>query len=46
MRLEDYPFRIEELSRVSEFIRVVVYTDNPHIARAAFKAASRIASEP
>src|SRR5262249_15330295 len=30
--------RIEELSRVGEFIRVVVYTDNPHVARAASRA--------
>jgi len=31
--------RIEELSRVGEFIRVVVYTDDPHLTRAAFRAA-------
>jgi hypothetical protein len=39
MPLEDYPFRIEELSRVGELVRVLVYADHPNIARGAYRAA-------
>jgi hypothetical protein len=39
MALEDYPFRVEELSLAGEFVRVLVYADHPIIARAAFNAA-------
>jgi hypothetical protein len=40
MALEDYPFRVEELSPAGELVRVLVYADHPIIARAAFRAAS------
>ncbi len=36
---EDYPFRVEELSRAGELVRVLVYADHPNIARGAFRAA-------
>jgi hypothetical protein len=39
MVLEDYPFRVETMSARWEVGRVLVYADNPLIARAAFKAA-------
>jgi hypothetical protein len=39
MALEDYPFRVEELTPRGELVRVMVYADHPIIARAAFKAA-------
>jgi hypothetical protein len=39
MALEDYPYRVEELSPAGELGRVLVYADHPIIARAAFKAA-------
>ena len=39
MALEDYPFRVEELTREGMIGRVLVYADNPIIARAAFRAA-------
>jgi hypothetical protein len=37
--LEDYLFRVETMSAPWEVGRVLVYADNPLIARAAFKAA-------
>jgi hypothetical protein len=39
MALEDYPFRVEELSPDGEMIRVMAYLDHPIIARATFRAA-------
>ena len=36
--LEDYPFRVEELSRAGELVRVIAYLDHPIIARATFRA--------
>jgi hypothetical protein len=39
MALEDYPFRVEELTAPGELVRVLVYADHPIIARAAFRAA-------
>jgi hypothetical protein len=39
MVLEDYPFRVEKMGSRGEIGRVLVYADNPLIARAAFKAA-------
>jgi hypothetical protein len=38
MALEDYPFRVEELTERGEFVRVIAYLDHPIIARAAFRA--------
>jgi hypothetical protein len=38
MALEDYPFRVEELSPASELVRIMAYLDHPIIARAAFRA--------
>jgi hypothetical protein len=34
-----YPFRVEKMGSRGEIGRVLVYADNPLIARAAFKAA-------
>jgi hypothetical protein len=39
MALEDYPFRVEEMSPRGELVRVLVYADHPIIARKAFEAA-------
>jgi hypothetical protein len=39
MGLEDYPFRVEELSPTGELVRVMAYLDHPLIARAALRAA-------
>ena len=39
LALEDYRFRVEELSPAGELIRVIAYLDHPIIARAAFQAA-------
>jgi hypothetical protein len=39
MALEDYPYRVEELSPAGELVRVLVYADHPIIARAAFRGA-------
>jgi hypothetical protein len=39
MVLEDYPFRVEKMGLRGEIGRLLVYADNPLIARAAFKAA-------
>jgi hypothetical protein len=39
MALEDYPFRVEEMSPRGELVRVLVYADHPIIARKAFAAA-------
>jgi hypothetical protein len=39
MVLEDYPFRVETMGPRGEIGRVLVYADNPLIARAAFKSA-------
>jgi hypothetical protein len=39
MALEDYPFRVEELSPAGELVRVLAYLDNLRVARAAFKGA-------
>jgi hypothetical protein len=39
MALEDYPFRVEELTASGELVRVMVYADHPIIARAAYEAA-------
>ena len=39
MVLEDYPFRVEKMGPHGEIGRVLVYADNPLIARAAFRAA-------
>ena len=38
MALEDYPFRVEELSPAGELVRIIAYLDHPIIARAAFRA--------
>ncbi len=39
MALEDYPFRVEELTPRGELLRVMVYADHPIIAPKAFQAA-------
>jgi len=39
MALEDYPFRVEELSPAGELVRIIAYLDHPIIAKAAFRAA-------
>ena len=39
MALEDYPFRVEKMGPHGELGPVLVYADNPLIARAAFRAA-------
>jgi hypothetical protein len=39
MALEDYTFRVEELTPGGELVRVMVYADHPIIARKAFAAA-------
>src|SRR5262249_37676067 len=39
MALEDYPFRVEELSPAGAMVRVIAYLDHPIIAKAAFRAA-------
>src|SRR5262245_43734916 len=39
MALEDYPFRVEQMSPRGEIGRVLAYPDHPIIARAAFRAA-------
>jgi hypothetical protein len=39
MALQDYPFRVEELTLNGELVRVLVYADHPIIARKAFAAA-------
>jgi hypothetical protein len=36
MALEDYPFRVEELTPAGEMVRILAYLDHPIIARAAF----------
>jgi hypothetical protein len=38
MALEDYTFRVEELTAPGELVRVLVYADHPIIARAALAA--------
>jgi hypothetical protein len=38
--LEDYPFRVEELTARGELGRVLVYADHPIIASAAFSPPS------
>jgi hypothetical protein len=40
MALEDYPFRVEELTASGELVRVMVYADHPIIARAAYERRS------
>jgi hypothetical protein len=42
MALEDYPFRVEELTPAGEMIRILAYLGHPLIARAAFRATARI----
>jgi hypothetical protein len=39
MALEDYPFRVEELTPHGELVRVLVYADHPIIARKAYASA-------